>query len=71
VASVPHGHWKATIFIAGLRQGAVTAPMMLDGPMNGTAFLAYIRTQLYPTLRPGNIVVADNLPQGGRGQGRH
>lgn len=61
VASVPHGHWKTTTFIAGLRQGSVTAPMVLDGPMNGAAFLAYIRTQLCPTLRPGDIVVADNL----------
>lgn len=61
VASAPHGHWKTTTFIAGLRHGAVTAPMVLDGPMNGAAFLAYIRTQLCPTLQPGDIVVADNL----------
>lgn len=61
VASVPHGHWKTTTFIAGLRQHAVTAPMVLDGPMNGAAFLAYVVTWLCPTLQPGDIVVADNL----------
>ena len=61
VASAPHGHWKSTTFIAGLRQNAITAPLVLDGPMNGAAFLAYIQTCLCPTLRPGDIVVADNL----------
>jgi transposase len=61
VASAPHGHWKSTTFIAGLRHDAITAPLVLDGPMNGAAFLAYIQTCLCPTLRPGDIVVADNL----------
>lgn len=61
VASVPYGHWKTTTFIAGLRKDAITAPLVLDGPMNGAAFLAYIQTCLCPTLRPGDIVVADNL----------
>jgi transposase len=61
LASVPYGHWKTTTFIAGLRHDAITAPMVLDGPMNGAAFLAYIRIWLCPTLRPGDIVVADNL----------
>ncbi|TXH65803.1 MAG: IS630 family transposase [Lysobacteraceae bacterium] len=61
IASAPHGHWKTTTFIAGLRQHAITAPMVLDGPMNGAAFLAYIRTWLCPTLQPGDIVVVDNL----------
>ncbi|MXS81435.1 IS630 family transposase [Nitrosomonas sp. GH22] len=61
VASVPHGHWKSTTFIAGLRHDAITAPLVLDGPMNGAAFLAYIQTCLCPTLQPGDIVVADNL----------
>ncbi len=61
VASVPHGHWKSTTFIAGLRHDAITAPLVLDGPMNGAAFLAYIETCLCPTLQPGDIVVADNL----------
>lgn len=61
VASAPHGHWKSTTFIAGLRHHEVTAPLVLDGPMNGAAFLAYIRSFLCPTLQPGDIVVADNL----------
>lgn len=61
VASVPHGHHKSTTFIAGLRHDAITAPLVLDGPMNGAAFLAYIQTCLCPTLQPGDIVVADNL----------
>lgn len=61
VASVPHGHWKTTTFIAGLRVDAVTAPMVLDGPMNGEAFLVYVKEVLCPTLSPGDIVIADNL----------
>lgn len=61
VASVPHGHWKTTTFIAGLRYHDITAPMVLDGPMDGEAFLVYVRTFLCPTLHPGDIVIADNL----------
>lgn len=61
-ASVPHGHWKTTTFIAGLRYNDITAPMVLDGPMDGAAFLAYVRAFLGPTLTPGDIVIADNLP---------
>jgi transposase len=61
VAAVPHGHWKTTTFIAGLRHDRVTAPLVLDGPMDGAAFLAYVQTFLCPTLRPGDIVIADNL----------
>jgi transposase len=59
--STPHGHWKITTFVAGLRAGALTAPMVMDGPMNATAFLAYIEQMLVPTLTPGDIVVMDNL----------
>ena len=62
MASVPYGHWKTTTFIAGLRVGKITAPMVLDGPMDGEAFLAYVRIFLCPTLRSGDIVIADNLP---------
>lgn len=62
VASVPHGHWKTTTFIAGLRVGEVSAPMLLDGAMDGEAFLVYVREFLSPTLKPGDIVIADNLP---------
>ncbi len=61
IASVPNGHWKTTTFIAGLRVGEITAPMVLDGPMNGEAFLVYVRDFLCPTLKPGDIVIADNL----------
>lgn len=62
VAAVPHGHWKTTTFTGALRQGAMTAPMVLDGPMNGPAFRAYVAQVLAPTLSPGDIVVMDNLP---------
>jgi len=61
VAAVPHGHWKTTTFIAGLRHDRITAPLVLDGPMDGAAFLAYVQTFLCPTLQPGDIVIADNL----------
>jgi transposase len=61
-AAVPHGHWKTTTFTGALRRSGMTAPMMLDGPMNGAAFLAYVEQVLAPTLRPGDIVVMDNLP---------
>lgn len=60
-ASVPGGHWKTTTFIAGLRVDEITAPMGLDGPMDNEAFLVYVRACLCPTLRPGDIVIADNL----------
>jgi transposase len=62
VASAPHGHWKTTTFIAGLRVNELTAPMLLDGPMDGEAFLVYVREFLCPTLNSGDIVIADNLP---------
>jgi len=61
-AAIPHGHWKTTTFVAGLRLSGMTAPMVLDGPMNGPAFLAYVEQVLVPTLSPGDIVVMDNLP---------
>lgn len=61
IAAVPHGHWKTTTFVAGLRHDRLTAPMVADGPMNGQLFLAYVRTFLCPTLKPGDIVIADNL----------
>lgn len=59
--AVPHGHWRTTTFVAGLRLGGLDAPMLIDGAMNGDAFLAYLRRVLVPTLRPGDIVVMDNL----------
>jgi transposase len=61
-AAIPHGHWKTTTFVAALRLNGMTAPMVLDGAMTGEAFLAYVRQLLAPTLRPGDIVVMDNLP---------
>ena len=61
-AAVPHGHWKTTTFTAGLRRDGLTAPMLLDGPMNGVAFLAYVEQVLVPTLVPGDQVIMDNLP---------
>ena len=60
-AAVPHGHWKTTTFVAGLRHDRLTAPMVADGPMDGALFLAYVREFLCPTLKPGDVVIADNL----------
>ena len=60
-ASVPHGHWKTTTFVAGLRLSGLTAPMVLDGPINSLWFQAYVDQVLAPTLSPGDIVVMDNL----------
>ena len=61
VAAVPHGHWRTTTFIAGLRQSGVIAPLVLDGPMTGAAFRAYVEQALAPALKPGDVVVMDNL----------
>ena len=62
LSAVPFGHWKTTTFVGALRLTGLTAPMVLDGAMNGRAFLAYVRQALAPTLAPGDIVVMDNLP---------
>lgn len=61
-APVPHGHWKTTTFVGGLTLDGVVAPMTIDGAMTGAAFLAYVEQVLAPILRPGDIVVLDNLP---------
>lgn len=61
VGKIPQGHWKTTTFVAGLRATALTAPCVIDGPMNGNAFLAYVEQVLAPSLKPGDIVVLDNL----------
>ena len=61
VAAVPHGHWRTTTFVAGLRQTGIVAPLMLDGPMTGPAFRAYVEQFLAPSLAPGDVVVLDNL----------
>jgi len=61
IAKVPHGHWKTTTFLAALRSTGLTAPLVIDGAINGELFLAYVRQQLVPTLRPGDIVIMDHL----------
>jgi transposase len=61
VAKAPHGHWKTTTFVAGLRKSGITAPLVLDGPMTGSIFRAYAEQFLAPTLEPGDVVVMDNL----------
>jgi transposase len=61
IGKVPHGHWKITTFVAGLRRNAMTAPFVIDRPMNRAIFKAYLEQCLIPTLTPGDIVVMDNL----------
>ena len=61
VGKVPHGHWKTLTFIAGLRCDGICAPFVLDGPINAASFLAWVEQCLVPTLRPGDVVVLDNL----------
>ena len=60
-AGIPHGHWKTTTFVAGLRLSGMVAPMVLDGPINGVAFQAYVDQVLVPTLKPGDMVAMNNL----------
>jgi len=61
VAKVPHGHWNTTTFLAALRHDRIDAPCLFDGPINGELFLAYVERVLVPTLKPGDIVIIDNL----------
>lgn len=61
IGKVPHGHWKITTFVAGLRCDAITAPFVIDKPMNSAIFKAYLERCLVPTLNQGDIVVMDNL----------
>ena len=61
VARVPFGHWQTMTFIAGLRRDGFCAPFVFDGPINGQSFLAWVEQCLVPTLKPGDIVVLDNL----------
>ena len=67
LANTPHGHWKTMTFIAALRTEGITAPLVLDQPINGEWFLAYVEQVLVPTLKPGDVVIMDNL---GRHKGR-
>jgi transposase len=59
---IPQGHWKTTTFVAGLRLTGMMAPFVLDGPMNRSAFLAYVHQVLAPELKRGDVVILDNLP---------
>ena len=60
-AHVPHGHWKTLTFLASLRHDSIVAPFVLDGPINGEMFTAWVGQCLVPTLTPGDIIIADNL----------
>jgi transposase len=61
VCGVPHSHWKTTTFVAALRSDGMAAPMVIDGAMTGDLFVAYVEQILVPTLRPGDVVILDNL----------
>ena len=61
LAKVPQGHWKTLTFLAALRCDRINAPCVIDGPINGESFLAYVEQVLVPTLKAGDIVVIDNL----------
>jgi hypothetical protein len=61
IAAAPHGHWRTTTFVAGLRASGMIAPFGLDGPMTGDAFRAYVAQVLAPELEAGDVVVMDNL----------
>jgi transposase len=61
VAKAPHGRWHTLTFLAALRHDGIKAPCVIDGPINGESFLAYIEQLLVPILRPGDIVIFDNL----------
>lgn len=61
IAAVPHGHWKTSTFVAALRTSGLTAPLVVDGAVNGDIFRAYVEQVLIPTLKAGDIVVMDNL----------
>ncbi|MEM9445968.1 MAG: IS630 family transposase [Verrucomicrobiota bacterium] len=59
---VAHGHWNSSTFLAALRYNAMTAPLLIDGAMDGKMFVGYIEQHLCPTLKEGDIVICDNLP---------
>lgn len=61
VDKTPHGHWKTSTLVAGLRSDGVVAPVVFDGPINGISFRAYLEQALVPVLRAGDVVVMDNL----------
>jgi transposase len=61
VDSTPHGHWKTTTFVAGLSLDGIVAPVVFDGPIDGPSFLAYVEQMVCPRLRPGHVLLMDNL----------
>ncbi len=61
VGRAPFGHWNTSTFLAGLRHDGIVAPLVLNRPINGRSFRAYVEQMLAPTLTPGDIVIADNL----------
>ena len=61
IAKAPHGRWRTLTFLAALRIDRIDAPCVIDGPINGQSFFAYVEQILVPTLRPGDIVIIDNL----------
>ena len=60
-AKVPHRRWRTTTFLAALRHDRIEAPWVLDGPIDGESFRTYVEKVLVPTLKPGDIVIMDNL----------
>ena len=68
LGKVPHGRWHTLTFLAALRQDRITAPCVVDGPIDGATFRAYVEQILVPTLKPGDIVIMDNL---GSHKGQH
>jgi len=61
IGRAPHGRWRTQTFLAGLRCNRIEAPCVVDGPINGQSFQAYVEQILVPTLKPGDVVIMDNL----------
>jgi transposase len=61
VTKVPHGHWQTMTFVAALRHDRIEAPWLIDGPIDGQGFRTYVKKELAPTLKPGDLVIMDNL----------
>jgi transposase len=61
IMKTPHGHWKTTTFVGGLRVDGMVAPLVVDGPITADVFVAYVEQHLAPSLRPGDVVIMDNL----------
>ena len=61
VSAIPHGHWQSSTFLAALRQEQITAPFLIDGPVDAEVFLVYLQKVLLPSLKPGDTLILDNL----------